>query len=112
MTTFKRETGKVTRAEIHLRKALKYPIKVEAQKTITCKNGREYVVDLFLNDFLVVEVDGDVHDTPQQQGQDKRRDRDLTESGYPVLRVRNYDVWVNLKTVMKRIRKALKAKPC
>lgn len=37
--------------------------------------------------------------------------KDLKESGYPVLRVRNADVWQNLKTVIKDIKKALKEKP-
>ena len=112
MALFRRETGKVTQAEFYLRKGLrKEHIKYEPQKTITCKNGRYYTVDLLVEKRLVVEVNGEVHDTPQQQYQDKQRDKDLTESGYPVLRVQNYDVWQNLKTVIKDIKKALKEKP-
>lgn len=108
MTTFRRQPSKVTRAEIHLRKALrKIDVKFEPQKTITCKNGRKYTVDLLVEKVQVVEVDGDVHDTPQQQRQDKQRDKDLTESGYPVLRISNYEVWNNLKNVVKQTLKGV-----
>lgn len=109
---YKYEPDKITKAENHLRHALeKSGVKVEPQKTITCTNGRSYNVDLFLDDFLVVEVDGSVHDTPDQQYEDKKRDKDLTESGYPVLRIRNWNVWNNLKNVEKTIKQALKEKP-
>jgi len=111
MTTFRRELGKVTRAECYLRRGLrKAGIKFEAQKTIKCKNGREYTVDLLVKNRLVVEVDGWIHDTPEQRYQDKQRDRDLTESGYPVLRIRNVDVWQNLKNVIKDIKRTLDEK--
>jgi len=112
VTIFRREIGVVTKAEIHLRKGLKKGgINFEPQKTIRCRNGREYTVDLFVEERLVVEVDGWIHDLPDQQYQDKQRDKDLMESGYPVLRFRNWDIWQNLKGVVKDIRKALKENP-
>ena len=108
MTVFRRQPSKVSRAELHLRKALrKTGVKFEHQKTSTCKNGRKYTVDLLVEKVQVVEVDGDVHDTPQQQRQDKQRDKDLTESGYPVMRIRNYEVWNNPKSVVKQILKGV-----
>lgn len=108
MTLFRREPGKVSRAETRLRTILRRTdVKFEPQKTIKCKNGREYTVDLLVEKVQVVEVDGDVHDTPEQQGQDKQRDKDLAESGYPVLRIRNHEVWNNSRSVVKQILKGV-----
>jgi len=111
MSLFRYETGKVTKPEIWLRKALrKARMPFKAQEKIKCKSGREYVVDILVRKRLVIEVDGTIHDTPQQQYQDKQRDQDLIESGYTVLRIRNYEIRENLKTVIKNIKKTLKEK--
>jgi len=111
MTFLRRGSGKVTKAETRLRKALRtHHIPFKPQETVNCKNGREYTVDLLVKKWLVIEVDGSIHDTPEQQLQDRQRDKDLTESGYFVLRIRNVEVWENLKNVIEKIKRTLDEK--
>jgi very-short-patch-repair endonuclease len=50
----------------------------------------KYVVDfLCVEHRLIVELDGAPHDDPRQKQYDARRDAELTEQGYKVLRFRN-----------------------
>ncbi len=49
-----------------------------------------YIVDFFFPSLdLIIEFDGDVHDTPQQIIYDKKRDEFLRSKGYAVIRVTN-----------------------
>ena len=62
------------------------------------KFRREQVIDGFLTDFycpslgLVVEIDGGVHEDPEQMVYDTIRSQCLTALGLQVIRVRNQDV--------------------
>lgn len=73
---------------------------------------RQPPIGHFIADFccpqarLVVEVDGDIHTTPDQRSYDEVRDRLIEESSLRVLRVTNEDVFADLPSVLARIRHA------
>ena len=81
------------------------------------KFGRQVVIGRYIVDFvararkLVVEVDGDTHDS--SNAQDERRTAWLTEQGYQVIRFTNRDVGKNLEGVLTAtaIELALAARP-
>jgi len=62
------------------------------------KFRREYPIPPYTADFccvalnLIVEVDGEYHHTDEGRERDERRDRDLAESGYALLRIPGYDM--------------------
>jgi very-short-patch-repair endonuclease len=56
---------------------------------------------------LVIEVDGDLHGTPEGQARDLRRDTWLRSQGFDVLRYSAQDVEDNLEGVVFDIRRAL-----
>ena len=74
-----------------------------------CKFRRQEVIGWFIADFvcpsrsLIVEVDGDTHDTVK----DRLRDDILGERGFRVLRMTNHDVMSNLDGVAEAILVAL-----
>lgn len=76
------------------------------------KFERQVPVGPFIVDFLcpekrlVIEIDGDSHDT--QIDYDKRRDRYLRKAGYRVLRLTNRDVTNDLEASMRLVLEALK----
>ena len=62
-----------------------------------------FIVDFYChNAWLVVEVDGDVHDL--QQEEDARREKVLREMGLSIVRFGNDEVVRNLSVVVGRIR--------
>jgi very-short-patch-repair endonuclease len=73
------------------------------------KFRRQQVIEGFIVDFyceeakLCVEVDGDVHDEPEQKEKDEHRTAVFACRGIRVLRVRNEDVLTNKKDILKRI---------
>ena len=73
------------------------------------KFRRQVALGPFILDFccpeyrLVVEVDGSVHDDPEQRDRDEYRSRHLESFGYRILRVRNEDVLGALRGVLVRI---------
>ena len=67
----------------------------------SCRNQkfrREYPIPPYTADFccvalkLIVEVDGEHHDTEEGREHDEVRDRYLTERGYTLLRIPGYQV--------------------
>ena len=56
---------------------------------------------------LVIEVDGEYHDTPEQQQDDHVRTESINNRGYSVLRFTNEDVRENLSEVLETIKKYL-----
>jgi very-short-patch-repair endonuclease len=50
----------------------------------------DFIVDFYCDELrLVIEIDGDVHETPAQLTRDKARDKRLFELGYQILRIPN-----------------------
>lgn len=78
------------------------------------KFRRQHVIDRYVVDFvclaarLVVEVDGAVHDLPEQKAWDAFRSTVLVQLGFEVIRFRNDDVLLSLPAVLETIRQHLK----
>jgi very-short-patch-repair endonuclease len=78
------------------------------------KFRRQHAVGPFILDFycpearLVVEVDGEIHDSPDTQEHDALRSEHLERYGYRVLRVRNAEVISDLPGVLALIERAAK----
>jgi len=81
-----------------------------SRKQIGAKFRRQSVIPPYIADFLcaelklIVEVDGDTHDAPL----DVRRDSQLAQLGYRVIRVTNADVTTNIDGVLQFILEALR----
>ena len=73
------------------------------------KFRRQVVIDRFIVDFvcsrlkLVVEVEGEVHEQPDQEVRDREREAVLEGMGYSVLRVSNRDVLEQPEAVLGRL---------
>jgi len=74
---------------------------------------RQHAIDRFIVDFycaaaqLVIEVDGSIHDEPEQQEYDVLRQAALESLGLRVLRFRNEEVLENTTHVLEIIRTSL-----
>ncbi|WP_425491670.1 HsdR family type I site-specific deoxyribonuclease [Haloferula luteola] len=64
----------------------------------------EYITDFFCNEAkLVVECDGESHNTPERQKLDRQRDAYLKSQGLTVLRFENSEVLSNPEQVLRKI---------
>jgi adenine-specific DNA-methyltransferase len=71
-----------------------------------------YVLDFFcVKAQLAVELDGGIHDQPEQREYDRERTAYLEANGLRILRFRNEDVSERLDEVMKRILEAASPTP-
>ncbi len=76
------------------------------------KFRRQRPIGRFIADFcceearLVVEVDGPIHNLPEQRNHDEERAPCIEGRGYLILRVSNTDVMTDLWSVLDRIRQA------
>jgi very-short-patch-repair endonuclease len=77
------------------------------------KFRRQHPISLFIADFfcyealLILEIDGSVHDQPDQKAYDIERTGILNTLNIKVLRFTNNDVQYNMPGVLKEIRKEL-----
>jgi very-short-patch-repair endonuclease len=75
------------------------------------KFRRQHPIDIFIADFychekkLIIELDGSIHDIPEQKEYDEGRSFLLEEKGFHILRFRNEEVINNVKDVLDRILK-------
>jgi very-short-patch-repair endonuclease len=75
------------------------------------KFRRQVPIDRFIVDFLcmppklVIEIDGDIHDTEKEY--DVERETVLREKHYRFLRIRNEEVFADLDAVLEKIRKEI-----
>jgi very-short-patch-repair endonuclease len=73
------------------------------------KFKRQMAIDPFIADFccfelrLIVELDGEPHETDEARERDRRRDAFLRDEGYRVLRFSNERVLGNLEFVLREI---------
>jgi very-short-patch-repair endonuclease len=73
------------------------------------KFRRQHAIDRFIVDFvcieqqLIVEVDGFIHEVPEQQMRDDLRQRHLEGMGYRVLRFTNDEVLRSVEVVLEVI---------
>lgn len=89
---------------LHLRK----------RQALGYKFRRQYSVDHFVIDFycpelkLAVELDGDVHDIPDQKEYDKARQKYLEEFGITFIRIKNDEFLGNPNKTFGRIEEEIK----
>jgi very-short-patch-repair endonuclease len=73
------------------------------------KFRRQHSLDIFIADFychqkkLIIELDGGIHDTPEQRVYDEGRSFELEEKGFKILRFRNKEVINDLEKVLDTI---------
>jgi very-short-patch-repair endonuclease len=105
----KQQRGQMTRAEKdvwrELRAARFYGKKFKRQAPIG-----SYIVDFVCSDAaLIIELDGEPHETPEQKRHDHTRDDWLRSQGFRVLRFSNDRFFGNPGIVMEEIARALEA---
>jgi leucyl-tRNA synthetase len=89
---------------------------VRAKKT-GYKIRRQHVINGFIADFInlekqvIIEVDGDVHLTPEMKERDEQRTHLLNELGFEVIRFTNDEVLNNVGEVIKKIKDYLDKTP-
>jgi very-short-patch-repair endonuclease len=77
------------------------------------KVRRQHTIDTFIVDFafleksLVIEVDGEYHNDPDQRKYDTARSEYLVEKGYTELRFTNEEVINSVDSVINKIQSAL-----
>ena len=83
------------------------------RRELTARFRRQHQIGQFIVDFvclserLVIEVDGGVHDEPDQRNHDTARDAHLTAAGFTVLRFPNDRVFRDLDAVIADIQRHL-----
>ncbi|WP_372770123.1 vitamin B12 dependent-methionine synthase activation domain-containing protein [Lutibacter sp.] len=81
------------------------------------KIRRQHIIGNYIADFiclktnLIIEIDGSIHQLPENIASDKERTKWLEEEGYSVIRFTNDEVLSNLDVVLKKIKEALEASP-
>lgn len=93
--------GRMTTAELILDRALR-PYGFESQVPLG-----PWVADFYHREFgIVVEVDGEIHDTHRRSCLDDEKERDLSRVGIVVLRFRNEEVTSDLGRILQWVRDA------
>ena len=73
------------------------------------KNLHGFYPDIWIvNTKILIEIDGKYHSTLEQKAKDKRRSLILRKYGYKILRFSNWMVENRSKTVVDRIKAAIK----
>ena len=86
------------------------------KKQLGMKFRRQHGIGRYIADFycsehkLVVELDGDSHDTLEAQVYDAERNMFMQEIGLAVLRFTNQDVFTNIEGILERIQEQVKSK--
>jgi leucyl-tRNA synthetase len=81
------------------------------------KVRRQHVIETFIIDFaflnekLLIEIDGEYHNDPEQKNYDDARTEYLTQFGYKLIRFTNDEVEKNISGVLKKIKGELAAFP-
>ncbi|MDD3722224.1 MAG: vitamin B12 dependent-methionine synthase activation domain-containing protein [Lutibacter sp.] len=81
------------------------------------KIRRQHIIGNYIADFiclktnLIIEIDGSIHQLPENKVSDKERTKWLEEEGYRVIRFTNEEVLSNLDEVLDKIIKALAVPP-
>lgn len=81
------------------------------------KFRRQHIINNYIADFvslekkLIIEVDGEYHDTPEQKDKDKERTLHLESLGYHLLRFTNNEVIVQPDSVIDKIKACIAQPP-
>lgn len=88
---------------------------VRNRQVVGLKFRRQHAIDDFIVDFicldraLIVEVDGSIHDQPEQAEYDTQRQAHLEGLGYQVLRFKNAEVLKTPERVTAQIKAAVES---
>ena len=80
------------------------------------KFRRQHPIDSYIVDFislqqkLIIEIDGDYHDTQEQKELDDERTKTLNDIGFGVIRFTNKEVTYSLESTLQKIKESLKNK--
>lgn len=85
-------------------------IPFDMEQTVKGASGRSYRVDGVVQPKIVVEIDGGVHSFPRKQTADFKRDRDLREAGWTVIRFPNWEVREQLGSCVAAVKNLRKTK--
>ena len=78
------------------------------------KFNRQHIIGDYIVDFvclerkLIIEVDGEYHDLPEQNKDDFMRTEELSKIGFNLIRFKNAEIMNNIKDVLYQIREKLK----
>jgi 5-methyltetrahydrofolate--homocysteine methyltransferase len=81
------------------------------------KFRRQHIIGAYIADFvclknnLIIELDGLIHQLPENKAKDKERTKWLEEQGFKVIRFSNSDVITQLDEVLHKILEALQTTP-
>ena len=84
-----------------------------SEQKIGCKFRRQHIVSQYILDFayldcrLAIELDGEYHNTEDQQYDDAVRTKNLEALGWHVLRFTNEEVYNNIEIVLSSIKAAI-----
>lgn len=84
------------------------------RRLLGLKFRRQYSIDQFIIDFyspklkLAVEIDGDVHDLPDQKDRDGARQEYLETFGITFVRIKNEELLANPNMAFEKIAKRIK----
>lgn len=68
----------------------------------------KYLVDIYVKPNIVIEADGAYwHSSPEALLKDKKRDKELTENGYEIIRFREEEINNNLNDCWNRLKQSL-----
>ena len=110
------EKAKGLRAEM-TEAEMKLWLKIRKNQLFGFKFRRQHPIFLFIVDFychkakLVIEIDGKVHEDPEQKEYDEQRTYELEHLGLKVIWFSNEDVLKNIDYVIRQIREQLKKSP-
>lgn len=88
---------------------------LKGEKLYGFKFRRQHIIDLYIADFvcleknLVIEIDGNIHQLPENKISDQERTRVLNDLGFSVVRFSNEAVLYNIVNVLGSIDKLLRA---
>lgn len=83
------------------------------RKILGFKFRRQHPLNKFIVDFycheanLIIEVDGEIHETPEQKDYDLGRTYELNAMGFNVVRFSNAQVKNSIKDVLEEIKRLL-----
>ena len=90
---------------------------LKGKKLSNYKFRRQHIILQFIADFvclrrkLIIELDGNIHDLPENEFNDKQRAEILESEGYKIIRFRNDEILSNTDNVLNRITEVLNHLP-
>jgi very-short-patch-repair endonuclease len=85
---------------------------LEGVRFLRQKAFGRYIVDFYCSSAkLVIELDGEIHDTPNAQTYDAIRTETLEAQGLQILRFRNEMILEQLPEVIKKIKEIIRPQP-